>query len=489
MQLRISGSQHRIRPYSNNASLCVTFGPAFPSIIGVLFYSTMSPRWERTNKLSGDDLLIAVCLERFGDHPLLAPPYGLCKQAIIRGVSTESRASFKFETCPLPPAHMERFEKLREHGFTSMLAPSNWCYKYPPHTWHDELIVEAVSKVEKFPRGEPPSRLAGYDHELAQAVMEAVNDVFPHSLALIDLKYQFHTEPSDVVLSNVLNALRGDRYIDGANDSHGKPELNPLEQVTLTTEGRRHLDKKMKKRSRPQRPYSGNEATEFILQQLLSEFRERQLTTTDLRQSYKGLSPSELKNRSLAAGISEVDFDLAMSELDKHGLVKTGPMAMRDNPPGSLVTVIGLYSKGEYSYITENGYKEASKTKSIPVRSVQTIIQGDQYNIRQAGAVGAHSTGIINNQPQWTAIQNQADLGALTSELEKLRLHLAQSASTGRDYAQLQLVAEAKDAAAKQDGNKVVEFLTKGGKALLDAATDFGAKLTAELIAKQSGLS
>ncbi len=214
----------------------------------------------------------------------------------------------------------------------------------------------------------------------------------------------------------------------------------------------------MKKRSKPQRPYSGNEATEFILQQLLSEFRERQLTTSDLHRSYEGLSPNELKNRSLAAGIIEVDFDLAMSELDNHGLVKTGPMAVYDNPPGSFVTVIGLYSKREYSYLTENGYKEASKSKSIPVRSARTIIQGNQYNIGQAGAVGPHSTGTINHQPQWTTTQNQVDLGELASELEKLRLHLAQSAMTASDYAQLQLVAEAKAAAEKREGSKPRSF-------------------------------
>lgn len=88
-----------------------------------------------------------------------------------------------------------------------------------------------------------------------------------------------------------------------------------------------------------------------------------------------------------------------------------------------------------------------------------------------------------------TMIQNQIDLDALAGELEKLRLHLAQSASTANDYAQLQLVAEAKDEAVKRNESKAREFLAKGGKALLDAATDFGAKVTAELIAKGIGLT
>jgi hypothetical protein len=39
-------------------------------------------------------------------------------------------------------------------------------------------------------------------------------------------------------------------------------------------------------------------------------------------------------------------------------------MQAYDNPPGSSVTVIALFSKNEYAYLTENGYKEAVKSAS-----------------------------------------------------------------------------------------------------------------------------
>ena len=134
--------------------------------------------------------------------------------------------------------------------------------------------------------------------------------------------------------------------------------------------------------------------------------------------------------------------------------------------------------------ITAKGREYLAETKS----NTHTIIHGDQYKIGQAAAVGPHSTGTLNNQPQWTAIQNQADLNAVASELEKLKSYLHQTAKTVEDYAQLQLVVQAKEAAEKQDGNKAMEFLAKGGKAFLDVATDFGAKVTAEITAKLIGL-
>ncbi|RTE88235.1 MULTISPECIES: hypothetical protein [Bradyrhizobium] len=56
-------------------------------------------------------------------------------------------------------------------------------------------------------------------------------------------------------------------------------------------------------------------------------------------------------------GASQVDFDLSMKFLDDAELVKIGPMEMYDNPPGSRVIVLGFYSKREYAYLTETGYR------------------------------------------------------------------------------------------------------------------------------------
>ena len=58
---------------------------------------------------------------------------------------------------------------------------------------------------------------------------------------------------------------------------------------------------------------------------------------------------------------STVDFDLALKDLEDDHLVRTGPMVPFDNDPNSSVVVIGLFSKYEYAYLTEKGYKAAQK--------------------------------------------------------------------------------------------------------------------------------
>jgi len=129
------------------------------------------------------------------------------------------------------------------------------------------------------------------------------------------------------------------------------------------------------------------------------------------------------------------------------------------------------------------------KMKAKPLSSNSTIIQGDQYiNNGIAGAIGPSSVGTINIQQQWTAIQNEVDLNALTSELEQLRKHFQQSASSSSDYQKLALLSEAEEHAKKHDGSKAMEVLSKVGKGALDVAKDIGTEIAAKVIAKSMGL-
>lgn len=324
----------------------------------------MSARWIRTNTIADDVALIAVSFDRFGDA-MMFPGYGRCRQAMIRGESPIREAGFRFESAYLNAERQKPVERLREHGFTVVELPSNWRYGYSsPQDWQSQLIVKALNRVNELHPTTEVRRPCGYDIELANAVLESLNEAFPNSVTLMQLKYQFGEEPSDDVLSTGLNALRGDGLIDG-KALQDVAKLSPLERIALTKEGRRYLQDDMKRRSRNlQQGYTVNESSQFILAQLLAEFRERKLTSDDLRNTYQGLPPRELKERSIAEGISEVDFDLAMRDLDSHELVKTGPMTLYDNPPHSSVTVIAFISKNEYSYLTENGYREATALPS-----------------------------------------------------------------------------------------------------------------------------
>lgn len=131
--------------------------------------------------------------------------------------------------------------------------------------------------------------------------------------------------------------------------------------------------------------------------------------------------------------------------------------------------------------------KMEMKTTQKPSQS--TIIQGDQFNnYGIAGAIGPHSNGTINLQQQWTAILNEIDLSALTGELEQLRKHLQQSASSSSDYQQLALLSEAEEHVKKRDGNKAMEVLSKVGKGALGIAKDIGTEIAAKVIAKSMGI-
>ena len=115
-----------------------------------------------------------------------------------------------------------------------------------------------------------------------------------------------------------------------------------------------------------------------------------------------------MKLASVAEGISEVDFDLYMSDMQSCDLVKTGPMELVDSPPGMVV--IGFRSKNEYSYLTVDGYREAVKLASMPTATVKSspepsraIIHGDQIiNYGYAAAIGRQSHGQINYQGGWS---------------------------------------------------------------------------------------
>jgi len=326
----------------------------------------VTAHWNKTIEIDEPKSLIAVTFERFGDE-MLFPPYGKAKCAFIRGQSLTQEASFRFQTGYLPAPRQEMIRRLGAHGFTVVRLPQNWRHGYHSElNWQEAVIIEAIDRVNAILSPEVDSgRIAGYDAELAEAILQSLNASFPNPISLIELKYQFSDEPTDAILSTALRALIGDGFIEGTVAVDGTAKINPLERISLTKEGRRHLEEMKRKvtRSTP-KDYTVNDASQFILACLLDEFREKKLTTDDLRDTYEGIPPSTLKTRALSEGISEVDFDLAMSDLDAHELVKTGPMKLYDNPPYSSVTVIAFISENKFSYLTEGGYREATRHPS-----------------------------------------------------------------------------------------------------------------------------
>jgi hypothetical protein len=110
-----------------------------------------------------------------------------------------------------------------------------------------------------------------------------------------------------------------------------------------------------------------DELAKEILADAVADFRLKNLESASLSADYEGPSIGDLKAKfCLRGGYSQVDFDLALKELEDNKLLKTGPMVAHQNTPNSGVFIMGLYSKREYVYLTEKGYKEAQKPASKP---------------------------------------------------------------------------------------------------------------------------
>ncbi|MDP8607168.1 hypothetical protein [Serratia marcescens] len=133
-----------------------------------------------------------------------------------------------------------------------------------------------------------------------------------------------------------------------------------------------------------------DEAAKQILGTLLADFTDRELTANDLKSGYEGPKIEALTTAVCnVADFTTVDFDVAFSDLEKGKLIKTGPMEMYDNDRNSSVIIIGSYSKREYVYLTEAGYKESRKVPNRPQR-VQRIVNnltitGGQFSNMQLG--------------------------------------------------------------------------------------------------------
>ena len=198
-----------------------------------------------------------------------------------------------------------------------------------------------------------------------------------------------------------------------------------------------------KKKAKPTVDLS-EEPVRRILQELLAEFRQRDLGTQELVAHYKGLPPKVLKEFCCADGaVPEVDFDLALKELIAAELVKTGPMEMYDNKPGSGVMILGFYSKNEYSYLTQDGYKAAVKLGTARPSRMPTPhvhISGGTFHQSPIG-VGENVIQTLNASAGIDEV-----IAQLRTEIEKV---VTAPAKQEQAFAQLDALQQAPDKPSK----------------------------------------
>jgi len=178
-----------------------------------------------------------------------------------------------------------------------------------------------------------------------------------------------------------------------------------------------------------------------ILTSVVADFRAKNLGATNLSSEYVGVPLLSLESALCAGGShSKVDFDLALKQLEEGELVKTGPMVPYENEPGSLVFIFTTFSKREFAYLTEKGYKAAQKlfrkTRS-PVPSVH--ISGGTFHQSPIGVGTTVSQTVSFN------LDNDSEV------IEHLAKLLSQSGSSseqdGRDVAVIVNTAKAGDLA------------------------------------------
>lgn len=160
--------------------------------------------------------------------------------------------------------------------------------------------------------------------------------------------------------------------------------------------------------------------SEDILGSLLSDFAGRNLGSDELSDGYVGVPLATLKQKH-CSGVptSQVDFDLALKDLESTGLVCSGPMVPFDNPPNSSVVVIGIFSKREYMFLTEKGYKAIQKaraeTRPTPPRPHMTI-SGGHFSHSQIG-VGDHIiqsfSETLSNEPVFMDLRGAVEKSSL----------------------------------------------------------------------------
>ena len=117
-------------------------------------------------------------------------------------------------------------------------------------------------------------------------------------------------------------------------------------------------------------------------------------------------------------------------------------------------------------------------------------MNGDHYNVGQAGAVGPGSTA-QNFQQVWNNWQESGsgmDLVLLAQDLEKLRQEMKKEATSPEQDEATGEVAGAQTAAKSGDGGKVLEKLAKAGKWALSMAEKIGAGLAIAALKKAVGL-
>ena len=221
-----------------------------------------------------------------------------------------------------------------------------------------------------------------------------------------------------------------------------------------------------------------------ILVDVVTDFRAKNLGTSALNEEYVGPSIAALGMKYCADGqYPRVDFDLALKQLEESKFVNTGPMVAHNNPPGSHVRIIGVFSKREFVYLTEKGYKAAQKSGAKTRSSAPSVhISGGNFHQSTIGIGSTVATninlgsqvGTINAAANMISQQGKSEVATAIRELSEAVMRSSEIKDHQKQEA-LQVVADiAKLAQAKPEARSTgtVKALIAGFPAIIGLAAD-----------------
>jgi len=143
-----------------------------------------------------------------------------------------------------------------------------------------------------------------------------------------------------------------------------------------------------KKRAGDVRNLSG--LARSVLQDVRADFSTKGLASSALAEPYVGVDINSLQKKYCkVSGFTQVDFDLALKDLEDVLFVGTGPiLPFRNEPGGALVFINSTFSKREYVYLTEAGYRAAAQMTNQKPRSTPRpngVISGGTFHQSQIG--------------------------------------------------------------------------------------------------------
>lgn len=224
-----------------------------------------------------------------------------------------------------------------------------------------------------------------------------------------------------------------------------------------------------------------DEAAKHILGTLLADFTDRGLSASDLKARYEGPKLEALATAVCnVEDITKVDFEIAFDELEKKKLIGTGPREMVDpNRFGNGFIVIASFSKREYVYLTEAGYKESRKAPNKPQR-VQRVV--NNINIT-GGSFSNMQLAQGESVKQELNVAESSDSDIVNKLIEILEAQGVTATAENRDDV-VSAVAEAN----KGNAGNAQNLLSKAFGVTWDTAKKVAVPVIAELVKKSIGL-